>query len=198
MFRPPVALYSQGMPGSNAAPVLVFVGPSGSGKSTVVRELVRRAAVKLHPSWTDRPPREDELRHGASHRFVDPDEFSRLQQQGRFLEVVQPFGLPYHYGLPPIRKSGRVDAIIVRAPMLVLVDRHFPANLVYQIECDAELARQRLARRDGSNSTLGTRLENFEKEMQLGRTLADRSFSNNAEISRVVDAVLAALGKDFC
>src|SRR6476660_9759614 len=40
--------------------LLVFIGPSGSGKSTIVRTLVERRVVTVHPTWTTRPRRADE------------------------------------------------------------------------------------------------------------------------------------------
>lgn len=178
------------------AAVLVFIGPSGAGKSSVVRELVARGVIEFHPSWTDRAPRTEELATGGSHRFVSPGEFSHLQEEGYFLEVVQPFGLPFRYGLPPLESSGGIPTIMVRAAMLGLVARHYPAHTVYQIECSVELARFRLShRQDGSS--LGSRLEDFEKEVQLGRTLADRTFRNDSEFQSTVGEVLEALERDF-
>lgn len=181
---------------AKAQPVLVFIGPSGAGKSSVVRELVKRGSIDFYPSWTDRPPRKDELETGGSHSFVRPEEFSRLQERGYFLEVVQPFGLPFRYGLPPLPDSSGIPTIIVRAPMLGLVARHFPAHLVYQVECSAETARIRLSGRDGGGS-LGSRLEDFEKEADLGRTLARRTFQNDSDLQPAVGEVLAALERDF-
>lgn len=182
-----------------AALVLVFIGPSGSGKSTVVRELHQRGLIEVTPSWTTRPRRDDELDGTLEHRFVTEEEFTDLEGTGFFLEVVRPFELPYRYGLPPVApvSDGRVPAIMVRAPLMPLVVRHFPRRVTYQIEDSYDRARERVVRAGGSVATLGTRLESFEDERRLGRTLAARSFVNDATVAELVEAVADAISRDF-
>ena len=176
--------------------VLAVLGPSGSGKSTVVRELHRRGVIELTPSWTTRPRRDDEVDGSIEHRFVDDEEFTARQDAGYFLEVVQLFGLPYRYGLPPLEvpADARVPAIMVRAPLMPLVTRHFPGHVAYQIEDGYRRAEERLGRRAGA---LGTRLEGFEEECRLGREAAHRIFVNEGSIADLVDAVADAVGQDF-
>lgn len=174
--------------------VLAFLGPSGSGKSTVVRALHRRGLIAVTPSWTTRPRRDDEVGGSVEHRFVDEEEFAERERAGFFLEVVRMFGLPYAYGLPAVDRpgDGRVPAIMVRAPLLALVERHFPGSLAYQIE--DERARDRLGDRPGE---LGTRVEGWDRERRLGRAAAHRVFVNAGSIDDVVDAVAGAIRKDF-
>lgn len=181
------------------SPVLAFIGPSGSGKSTVVRALHRRGVIEVTPSWTTRPRRGDELDGAIEHRFVSEEAFSERESAGFFLEVVRPFGLPYRYGLPSIEPvpGGRVPAIMVRAPLMPLVVRHFPRHVTYQIEAPYDRARQRMVRTGGSVAALGTRLESFEEERRLGRTLAARSFVNDATVADLVEAVADAISTDF-
>jgi guanylate kinase len=176
--------------------VLAVLGPSGSGKSTVVRELHRRGVIDVTPSWTTRPRRDDERDGSIEHRFVDEEEFSARQDAGYFLEVVQMFGLPYRYGLPAVEKpaEGLVPAIMVRAPLMPLVDQHFPGHVAYQIEDRYERAQERLARRGGEP---GTRLDRFEQECRLGREAAHRIFVNEGSIDDLVEAVADAVGQDF-
>ena len=176
--------------------VLAVLGPSGSGKSTVVRELHRRGVIDVTPSWTTRPRRDDELDGSIEHRFVDDAEFTAHHDAGHFLEVVQMFGLPYRYGLPAVGEpaDGRVPAIMVRAPLMPLVARHFPGYLAYQIEDGYQRAQQRLRRRAGE---LGTRLDGFEEECRLGREAAHRVFVNRGSVGELVDAVADAVGQDF-
>jgi ribose 1,5-bisphosphokinase PhnN len=176
--------------------ILAVLGPSGSGKSTVVRELHRRGVIDVTPSWTTRPRRDDE-RHGSiEHRFVDEEEFSARQDAGYFLEVVRLFGLPYRYGLPAVEvpAEGVVPAIMVRAPLMPLVGRHFAGHVAYQIEDGYERARERLVRRGGDP---GTRLDRFEQECRLGREAAHRIFVNEGSIVDLVEAVADAVGQDF-
>ena len=173
-----------------------MLGPSGSGKSTVVRELHRRGVIDVTPSWTTRPRRDDELHGSIEHRFVDDEEFTTRQDAGYFLEVVQMFGLPFRYGLPAVEApaDGRVPAIMVRAPLMPLVDRHFPGHVAYHIEDDYQRAQERLVRRAGE---LGTRLDGFEEECRVGREAAHRIFVNEGSVGDLVDAVADAVDQDF-
>lgn len=179
--------------------VLAVLGPSGSGKSTVVRELHRRGVIEVIPSWTTRPRREDEVDGSIEHLFVDDEEFTATQDAGYFLEVVQMFGLPYRYGLPAVPEpaDGRVPAIMVRAPLMPLVARHFPGHVAYQIEDDYQRARERLARRVTAATDLGTRLDGFDEECRLGRQAAHRTFVNGGSVGDLVEAVADAVLRDF-
>lgn len=176
--------------------VLAVLGPSGSGKSTVVRELHRRGVVEVTPSWTTRPRRDDEVDGSIEHRFVDDREFAARRDAGYFLEVVQMFGLPYRYGLPAVEPpaGGTVPAIMVRAPLMALVARHFPNHVAYQIEDGYQRAQERLGRRPGD---LGTRLDGFEEECRIGREAAHRIFVNQGAVGDLVEAVARAVGRDF-
>lgn len=179
--------------------VLVFLGPSGSGKSTVVRALHRRGVIDVTPSWTTRPRRDDEVAGSVEHRFVSEEEFTVRERAGYFLEVVQPFGLPYRYGLPAVaaRSDGRVPAIMVRAPLMPLVARHFPDHVAYQIEDSYERVRERMERRGVTGAELGTRLEGFEDERRQGRAVARRTFVNAGSVDALVTAVAAAIAEDI-
>lgn len=173
-----------------------MLGPSGSGKSTVARELHRRGVIDVTPSWTTRPRRADERDGSVEHRFVEGDQFTARHNAGYFLEVVQMFGLPYRYGLPRVKPpaDGLVPAIIVRAPLMPLVHRHFPGHVAYQIEDRYQRAEERLRRRAGD---LGTRLDGFEDECRLGRETAHRIFVNEGSIADLVEAVAGAVYHDF-
>ena len=179
--------------------VLVFVGPSGSGKSSVVRELHRRGVVAVTPSWTTRPRRPDEVGGSLEHRFVTEEEFAALEAAGFFLGTAALFGLPHRYGLPPVAAAdgAAVPAILVRAPLLPLVGRHFPDRVVYQVEDSAARVRERLAARGVSGPALGTRLTGYEQERDEGRRRADRVFVNAGTLADLVDEVAAAVAADF-
>ncbi len=179
--------------------MLAFLGPSASGKSSVVRELERRGAITVTPSWTTRPRRADEAEGAIEHRFVDDTEFDELEATGYFLEVVILFGLPFRYGLPVVEPApgGPVPAIMVRAPLMNLVERHFPDHVAYQIESPRELARQRLMAREIDNSAVEARLRGHDDELLLGRTAADRVFLNTSSIDDLASAVEGAIREDF-
>jgi ribose 1,5-bisphosphokinase PhnN len=179
--------------------VLVIIGPSASGKSTVARELHRRGIIFLTPSWTTRPRRIDEEDEPIEHRFVDEEEFRRLEDGGFFLGVARPFGLPYRYGLPPVQPSpkDKVPAIMGRASLLGLAVEHFPSRVVYQIEAAPELARARMGGRSRIETDDGTRLEGWLQERDLGRRMASRVFETKAEPEEVFEAVHRAIKTDF-
>jgi guanylate kinase len=180
--------------------LLVFIGPSGSGKSTVVRELHRRGVITVTPSWTTRPRRPDELEGSLEHRFVPEGEFAALDAAGFFLDTVTPFGLPHRYGLPAVDEpvDASVPAVMVRAPMVPLVARHFPDHVVYQVEDAYRRARVRvLAGRHESPADVGSRLDGFEEERHLGRGVAARVFVNATSPIALADAVAAAVRHDF-
>jgi guanylate kinase len=184
-------------------PLLVFIGPSGSGKSTAVRALHHRGLIEVTPSWTTRPRRDDEANGTVEHRFVSDDTFSALEGGGGFLEVVRPFDLPYRYGLPRVEdpSGGRVAAIMVRAPLMPLVVRHFPRHLIYQVEDFYDRVKDRVLAADNTNddavASLGSRLAGYEDERRLGRELADRAFVNDAAPDVLVSAIADAINKDF-
>lgn len=177
----------------------MFIGPSGSGKSTVVRELHRGGLIAVTPSWTTRPRRSDERQGSVEHRFVPDHEFTNLEREGYFLEVVRPFGLPHRYGLPRVDPwpAGPVSSIMVRAPLMPLVARHFPHHLTYQIEDSYDRAKDRVVVAGGGGAGLGTRLEGYEDERRLGRELANRVFVNCTTASELLSAIADAINQDF-
>ena len=183
---------------SPARPVLVVIGPSASGKSMVVRELHRRGLVRVHPTWTTRRPRHDELAGSPEHRFVSDEVFDDLVAHGYFVDTVTLFGLPHRYGLPPVAvsTSGPIDAVMLRAPLVARFARLVPDHVVYQIESDPDQARERLLDRGCIGAELAGRLVDNNREITCGRRIADRIFVNDGTIDELVDEVVAALATD--
>jgi guanylate kinase len=176
-------------------PVLAIIGPSGSGKSSLVRELHRRNLVHVWPTWTTRPPRDDERGGSLEHRFVDDAEFDALAREGFFIETVCMFGLPYRYGLPKLEPhtDGRPTVVMVRAPLVDRLRAHVPVRCIYQIEADPLLVSRRLHARGSGAADTGARIADNEMEIAIGRRVADRTFNNNRSIQRLADHVAAAL-----
>ena len=82
-------------PGPRPPRLFVLSGPSGAGKGTVVREvLARRPEIFLSVSCTTRPARPGE-RSSVDYRFVSPQEFIRMREQGEFLEWAEVYGNLY-------------------------------------------------------------------------------------------------------
>lgn len=175
---------------TSSLPLLVIIGPSGSGKSSAARLLVSRGLVRVHPTWTTRPRRSDEHFGTPEHRFVDDATFDALVDAGFFLDSVSLFGLPYRYGLPPIRRSSdlRVDTVMLRAPLVqrfkcVVTD----PTVVVQIEDDPQQISDRLHQRAGTALELRCRLDDNERETAAGRAVADRVLVNDGTLDELAE-----------
>jgi guanylate kinase len=182
-------------------PLLVFIGPSACGKSTLVRGLAERGVIRVHPTWTTRPPRagEDPTDETLEHRFVDEAKFSSLEREGFFLGSTQMFGLPHRYGMPrlDLQSSGPVDAVMLRAPLVEQLRGLVPWLLVYQIEADLEQAGERLVERSVDDDEARARMEANGAELEQGRAIANRVFTNDRDMDDLVELVLAALIVDY-
>jgi guanylate kinase len=179
-------------------PVLIVIGPSASGKSTTVRELHRRGVLRVHPTWTTRPRRPDEIDGALEHRFVTDTDFDELETAGFFLGTVALPGLPYRYALPAVtpRDDGPLDAIMARAPFIELFVPYFPARLVYEIDDTRERARTRLIQRGSGEHEIDARLEGHQAEVEAGRQIASRSFVNDGTLDGLVEEIAEALRVD--
>lgn len=184
---------------SNDYPILVIIGPSGAGKSTVLHKLVDEGLVAVTPSWTTRLPRPGEIDEGIEHRFVKEAEFKKREKEGYFLETVQMFGLPFYYGLPSVQpsRSDCVSAVMLRATLMPLFNKHYPNNIVYQISDDISRIKQRLEERQTKGEPLGSRLSDYEKEVTLGEQYAKRMFVNDGDIKSLAEQLKEAIRKDF-
>jgi guanylate kinase len=181
--------------------VLVIVGPSGAGKSTLAAVLHRLGVIRVHPTWTTRPPRPDEAAGSIGHRFVTDPVFDRLDEQGFFVDVARPFGLGHRYGLPDVRQGGRptgpVDTVLARASYVPRLAPHVGGMVVYQVEAPCDAVADRLARRGTGPAEVGARLAHDGAELELGRRLAHRVFANDGTVAGLVAKAAAALAADF-
>jgi guanylate kinase len=179
--------------------LLVVIGPSGAGKSSVVRELDRRRAVVVRPTWTTRPPRQDELDGSLEHRFVSDEEFDRLVVTGFFCRTGAITGLAYRYGLPAFvpHEGGPPDAVILRAPYVRSLARLVPGSVVYQIEDRPDQKARRLRARGCPPSELDARIRDNIAESTAGHLVARRIFVNDGTRGQLVDTVTEAVAVDF-
>ena len=181
----------------NSGKVLVIIGPSGTGKSSVVGKLVDKGVVEITPSWTTRPPRHSESANNFEHQFVSKAEFKRKEEQGYFLDTVELFGLPYEYGMPKVNfETAKVPLIMLRAPLVSLLKKYYPDHIVYQIETPYEEVKKRLETREFLGDKIGSRLDQFNEELDLGRQLADKIFINE-NIQETSDAIQISIKEDF-
>jgi guanylate kinase len=174
--------------------VLVIIGPSGCGKSSVLEKLHSQGRVRALPIVTERPRRAHEIEVG--HAFVSSPEFDALEQQDALLEVIHPFGLPHRYGLPRLDNAdGKTPAVILRAAFLPLFQKYYPDSVIYQLEAPLSAVKARLNERQDKN--LGRRLQDFDHEITLGRSVAHRILVNHHKsLDELAGEVTAAMRKD--
>jgi guanylate kinase len=178
--------------------LLVIIGPSGTGKTSALKLLHDQGVVEVTPSWTTRPPRDDEKGGTLEHRFVDEPTFTKKKDEGYFLDSAQMFDLPYWYGLPKIEKSegSRVATVMLQASLLPLMDKYYTNYTIYQIEDKPEKAAQRLQEREAAGHAMGSRFEDYQKEIEAGRQRAQRVFTNDGSLEDLAGQIAAALIED--
>jgi guanylate kinase len=191
-------------PGSGVRrPALVLVGPSAAGKSALAAALTRLGVVTVHPTWTTRPPRPDEVAAGCvEHRFVSERRFDRMAAAGFFAEVVRPFDGAHRYGVPPVPRRpagppGTVDLLLLRARYLDRAWAHLGPTVVYQVEASPPVLAARLAARGTGPAETLARLAFDAEDTAVGRRLADRIFDNEDPLGSLIGRTLAALAVDF-
>jgi guanylate kinase len=181
--------------------ILVIIGPSGAGKSSLAKVLQDRRLIRLTPSWTTRSPRMDERSGSIEHVFVSDAEFGSKVDDAFFLEEVELFGLSYRYGLPAVEvgpfENNEVPTIMLRAPLLSLLSKHYKNYITYQIEDSYERISGRLRERAVMGEEQGQRLEVYDKEVHAGRQFASRVFVNDTSIEELADRVMSAINDDF-
>ena len=78
--------------------LLVVSGPSGAGKGTICKALLNKNdQIKLSVSATTRKPRNGEV-HGVNYFFIEKEEFTKMVENGEFLEHAQIYD--NFYGTP--------------------------------------------------------------------------------------------------
>ncbi len=78
--------------------MFILSSPSGAGKTTLADRLLKKdGEIVLSVSATTRPRRPGEA-HGKDYFFVSEEEFTRMRDNGEFLEWANVFG--HYYGTP--------------------------------------------------------------------------------------------------
>lgn len=151
------------------------------------------------PTWTTRIPRPSEAENSIEHIFVSEQEFQEAQLAGLLLETRQMFGLPYWYGLPKIEKSdsGHIPLIVLRSSLIELFSRHYSNYIIYQVADTKERVKERLEARKQHGEDIGSRLDNFQKEVELGNKIAKRTFLNNSMPDKLANQLAQAIRTDL-
>jgi guanylate kinase len=138
--------------------IYVFSGPSGAGKSTLVHRLRQRVkGLGYSVSHTSRAPREGEV-DGVDYHFVDRGTFSRMIENGSFVEWATVYD--DLYGTSVSGLMGQIDDGI---DVLLDLDyqgasnikSHFKGSiLVYVLPPSLEILEKRLRERATDNDKI--------------------------------------------
>jgi guanylate kinase len=85
--------------------MLVLSSPSGAGKTTLARRLIdQEPDIAMSISHTTRPKRKGE-QDGVHYHFVDRDSFTRMRDEGAFLEWAVVFDHYYGTTRKPVERA---------------------------------------------------------------------------------------------
>lgn len=173
-----------------AQKIVGIMGVSGVGKSTILSRIVELSAgVRIIPTVTDRPTRGGEI--GREHTFVTGDQFTKLIEQDKLSYSVQPFGLPYRYGVRSADiRVGHPSILMLRSMFVDSFKEAFPEGILINIDAPAATIKKRLAIRGDDADTIAKRLNNYIEESSKGRELCDHNFDHDSmatdEIAKMI------------
>src|SRR5919106_2577792 len=85
--------------------MLVLSSPSGAGKTTIARKLREKdKGIEMSVSHTTRPARDGE-EDGGDYHFVDRETFTRMRDEGAFLEWAVVFDHFYGTTRRPVEEA---------------------------------------------------------------------------------------------
>jgi guanylate kinase len=178
--------------------IVALIGPAAAGKSSLAARLEAAGDVRMLPTWTTRPSRNDETAGCLEHRFCSDTEFDQLLAGGGMAATGRLTGLSYRYGMPVLgrRDGGRPLLVLGRAHHVAALSRLGQRAVVYHLGADADRCRVRLANRGTSHGDAAARAACHAAELANGRRLADRVFRNESTLDDLADAVGSALKHD--
>lgn len=107
------------------------------------------------------------------------------------------FGLPYQYGFPKITLDRqKINTVILRSHLLPLFSKYYQDYLVYLIYSSSDKLQQRIHKRKQDGEEPGNRLDEFNKEFQESKNIANRIFLNE-NIEDMLLEIKNALNQDF-
>jgi dephospho-CoA kinase len=85
---------------------------------------------------------------------------------------------------------------MLRASLLPLMDKYYTNYTIYQIEDTETKAAERLQKRQAAGHEMGSRLEEYQQEIEAGRKRAGRVFTNDGTLEDLAGRIAAALIED--
>jgi guanylate kinase len=178
---------------------VVVAAPSGTGKTTVCREVVARdPGIEFSVSHTTRPQRPGE-RDGVDYHFVSTEEFTRLAEEGAFLEWAvyngNRYGTSWAALDEPLRCGRDLLLEIEVQGARQVREKCADARFIFLLPPTLASLRDRLERR-GSDAAeaIATRLAIARGELEVGATF-DYAVVND-QLESCVGEVLAILAAE--
>jgi guanylate kinase len=181
--------------------IYVFSGPSGAGKSTLVHRLRQRVrGLGYSVSHTSRAPREGEA-DGVDYHFVDRGAFSKMIENGSFVEWATVYGDLYGTSV-----SGLLGQIDDGIDVLLDLDyqgagnikAHFKESvLVYILPPSLEILEKRLRERATDNDNIiDKRLKQAVDEIR--RCSVYDYLIINDDLEEAVEKAVSIIQADSC
>ncbi len=183
--------------------LFVLAGPSGVGKNTIIKEL-----LATHPevgrvrTYTTREPREGEEAE-EQYRFVTPEEFTRLAQEGRLMEAdaqkvghdVYRLGRVYsmpadlYEGIPPEKHVVIAEVDVYGAALLR--ERYPECVTIFITAPPLELLERIRRRRDDTMDarSLSQRMEIAQEQISAAKDFDYVVYNHDSQFCRTLDAI---------
>jgi guanylate kinase len=180
--------------------MLVLSSPSGAGKTTIARRLLEEdAGIAMSISHTTRAKRKGET-DGKDYHFVDKETFTRMRDEGAFLEWAVVFDNYYGTTRAPVERALRAGRDV-----LFDVDWQGAAALretanedvvsVFILPPSADALEERLrTRAEDSNEVVSKRMRGASNEIQHWDEYD--YVVVNFDVDRSVEAVRAILAAE--
>ena len=179
--------------------MICILGKTCSGKTTIVDELVKNYGLKKITTYTTRPIREGEINHKDYH-FISNKEFMDKIKEDFFAEwktYTTKHGI-WHYGVSlqdVINSDDKSIVIITPEGFRELRDRfNFKTFSIY-INCDDEIIKNRLIRRDDSPNEAARRLKADNKDFKYIEKDVDRIVYNNGDINETIKEIVKLINE---
>ena len=178
--------------------MLVLSSPSGAGKTTLARRLLdNEPGVAMSVSYTTRKRREGES-DGKDYHFVDHDTFTKMRDQGEFLEWAVVFDNYYGTPMKHVRENlrrGKHVLLCIDVKGAMLVKKKVPDALMIFVKTPTldELRRRLEGRGTDSEESVALRLKTASAEL-LQESRYDHVIVN-ADLPQAFKDLTSVLGK---